>query len=149
MRAWLDDARSARMNTVCPHHDGHNAVPGDFTISLQRISMYSSPPYISILLHTSEFKRFVHNVKRRLPNIHIFISPSCCHSQLAVAMVDESDEDMMPASRSSNNHLAEEDMMSEPHTMNNSSNDTWRNIINNVETLERGCNLQGGRTRGI
>ena len=51
-------------------------------------------------------------------------------------MADESDEDRMPASCSSNNCRAEEDMMPEPHIMNNSSNDTWQDIINNVEALE-------------
>ena len=99
-------------------------------------NIYGFPPYVSILLCTSEFRRVVHNIKQQLLNIHIFVSPSHCCSQLAVAMADKSDEDMMPELRSSNNRLAEEDMMSEPCTINNSSNDNWQNIINNVETLE-------------
>ena len=48
------------------------------------------------------------------------------HDNIEDAMADKSDPDMM----------AEEDMMPEPCTTNNSSNDNWRNIINNVETLE-------------
>ena len=51
-------------------------------------------------------------------------------------MADESDNDMTPESSSSNNSLAEEDIMSEPCTANDSLNDNLRNIINNVETLE-------------
>ena len=51
-------------------------------------------------------------------------------------MADESDTDKTPELSSSNNSLAEEDMMYEPRTVNNSLNDNLRNIINNVEALE-------------
>ena len=47
----------------------------------------------------------------------------------------ESDTDKTPESYSSNNSSAEEDMLSESRTANNSLN-TLRNIINNIEALE-------------
>ena len=57
-------------NAVRPCYGGHNDVPGDFTISLQQISTVL---YISTLLHMPEFRRFIHNVKRWPPNLHIFV----------------------------------------------------------------------------
>ena len=77
---------------------------------LAAANIHGLPPYVSILLCTSEFRRAVHNVKRQLLNIHIAVLPSRCHYQLAVAMSDKSDEDMMPEARPFNNRSAEEEM---------------------------------------
>ena len=119
MWAWLDTARRAR-----------NIVPGDL-ITSHCIYLRFSYVCVHSPMHVRTLAIQTYHQAMASQHTHLRLL-SCCHSQPAVTMADESDEDMMPASRSSNNRMAEEDMMPEPCIMHNSSNDTWRDIINNV-----------------